>query len=86
MADGTGKIREASQEKGARRVTLHEFESKKSSRFMDPCAIEAKASYKCLDDNGYDKSLCTEWFEAYRACKRAWVAERRKARLDGLLG
>ncbi|KAJ2346826.1 Mitochondrial copper homeostasis protein, partial [Coemansia sp. RSA 2618] len=69
MSDTTEHIREASKETGVRRVTLREFENKKSSRFMDPCAIEAKASFKCLDENNYDKSLCSDYFIAYRECK-----------------
>ncbi|KAJ2848142.1 hypothetical protein IWW36_003479 [Coemansia brasiliensis] len=83
MSDTTGTIRSLSQEKDARRVTLKEFENKKSSRFMDPCSIEAKASYKCLDRNNYDKDRCSAYFAAYRECKQMWVAERRKARLSG---
>ncbi|KAJ2712600.1 Mitochondrial copper homeostasis protein [Coemansia spiralis] len=86
MSDGTDDIRSMSQEKEPRRVTLREFENKKSSRFMDPCAIEAKDSYKCLDENNYDKSMCASYFEAYRECKHLWVAERRKARLGGFFG
>ncbi|KAJ1833998.1 hypothetical protein IWW55_001109 [Coemansia sp. RSA 2706] len=83
MSDTTESIRAASQEKGARRVTLREFENKKSSRFMDPCAIEAKASYQCLDANNYNKDLCSEYFAAYRECKTLWMAERKKAWLSG---
>ncbi|KAI8324432.1 hypothetical protein GQ54DRAFT_62895 [Martensiomyces pterosporus] len=83
MSDTTSDIRKYSQEKEVRRVTLSEFENKKSSKFMDPCAIEAKASFKCLDENNYDKNLCSEYFAAYRECKQMWVQERRKARLSG---
>ncbi|ORX71585.1 cytochrome c oxidase-assembly factor cox-23, mitochondrial [Linderina pennispora] len=82
MSDTTSDIRGLSNEKEPRRITLREFENKKSSKFMDPCGIEAKASFKCLDDNNYDKSLCNEYFEAYRNCKQMWVRERRKARHD----
>ncbi|KAI9505850.1 hypothetical protein BX070DRAFT_178098, partial [Coemansia spiralis] len=59
------------------------FENKTSSKFMDPCAIESKASMKCMDEHNYDKDLCSEYFAAYRECKKLWVAERRKARLNG---
>ncbi|KAJ2856096.1 hypothetical protein J3B02_001797, partial [Coemansia erecta] len=85
MSDTTDEIRRESQEKDPRRVTLREFQNKKSSKFMDPCAIEAKASFKCLDDNNYDKTLCSDYFAAYRECKQMWIAERRKARLKGEL-
>ncbi|KAJ2562205.1 hypothetical protein GGH12_003389 [Coemansia sp. RSA 1822] len=68
MSDNTDTIRSASQQTGARRLTLSEFEAKKPSRFMDPCAIEAKASYKCLDDNNYDKDMCTDYFLALIIC------------------
>ncbi|KAJ1722331.1 hypothetical protein LPJ53_003241 [Coemansia erecta] len=85
MTDTTDEIRRESLEKEPRRVTLKEFQNKKSSKFVDPCAIEAKASFKCLDDNNYDKTMCTDYFIAYRECKQMWIAERRRARRNGEL-
>lgn len=35
---------------------------KTPSKFTDPCRRAAKLSIKCLDDNAYDRSKCTEVF------------------------
>ncbi|KAJ2846738.1 hypothetical protein GGI22_006166, partial [Coemansia erecta] len=71
-SDTTGSIRKVSAETGTRRVKLSEFERKIPSKFMDPCALESKASMQCLDDSNYDKDACDEVFAAYRECKRRW--------------
>ncbi|KID83452.1 mtcp1 [Metarhizium guizhouense ARSEF 977] len=49
------------------------FETKSKSEFYDPCQEAAQRSYKCLYRNGGDKSMCGEYFQAYRDCKAAWV-------------
>ncbi|KAH6896012.1 hypothetical protein B0T10DRAFT_479298 [Thelonectria olida] len=54
------------------------FESKSSSEYYDPCQEAAQRSYKCLFRNGGDKSMCGEYFQAYRDCKQAWTEERKK--------
>ncbi|RDD43342.1 Cytochrome c oxidase-assembly factor COX23, mitochondrial [Trichoplax sp. H2] len=46
----------------------------------NPCTEEAKASYKCLDVNNYDKSMCQEFFDAYKDCKRQWNARKAEER------
>ncbi|KAJ2809450.1 hypothetical protein H4R20_000070 [Coemansia guatemalensis] len=83
--DTSSKIRAASQSPDDRRVSMREFLGKRPSRFMDPCAIEAKASMKCLDENNYDKSTCDSYFDAYKECKKLWMEERKKAKLGGRL-
>jgi len=37
------------------------------------CADEAAASYKCLDQHPDDRDKCSEFFRAYKECKRRWV-------------
>lgn len=39
-----------------------------------------------LDKNGYDKSKCEDFFEAYKACKTREYEARRKARVDARRG
>ncbi|CAO1627083.1 unnamed protein product [Jaminaea pallidilutea] len=51
------------------------------SKYADPCAHAAKASMKCLETNQYDRSKCTQAFEDYRECKKAWITQRREDRL-----
>merc|ERR1712000_128765 len=57
--------------------TRRKFESKSKSEFYDPCQEAAQASYRCLFRNGGDKTMCGEYFQAYRDCKQAWVERRR---------
>ncbi|KJK80821.1 hypothetical protein H634G_03970 [Metarhizium anisopliae BRIP 53293] len=61
------------------------FETKSKSEFYDPCQEAAQRSYKCLYRNGGDKSMCGEYFQAYRDCKAAWT-ERRKKERGGIFG
>ncbi|ETS04613.1 hypothetical protein MKX07_002844 [Trichoderma sp. CBMAI-0711] len=58
--------------------TKQKFNSKSKSEFYDPCQEAAQRSYKCLYRNNGDKSMCGEYFQAYRDCKQAWVEKRRK--------
>lgn len=41
---------------------------------------------KCLDDNAYDRSKCTDVFSQYRECKKAWINQRRNDRLNNRPG
>ncbi|KJE93860.1 hypothetical protein CAOG_004584 [Capsaspora owczarzaki ATCC 30864] len=53
----------------ARRMTQH-----------NPCQKETEASYKCLDENNYNRDMCGQFFDAYKACKQRWHDERAEAR------
>ncbi|KAI5480824.1 protein of MTCP1 family [Pseudohyphozyma bogoriensis] len=53
------------------------------SQFADPCEEARKQSMKCLDDNAYNKSKCTNFFQAYRDCKSDWLNQRREDRRAG---
>ena len=35
---------------------------------------EADRSYKCLDENNYDREKCQEYFQAYKECKKKMVS------------
>ncbi|KAJ2973859.1 hypothetical protein NQ176_g6371 [Zarea fungicola] len=54
------------------------FESKSKSEFYDPCQEAAQRSYKCLYRNNGDKTMCADYFQAYRDCKQAWTEKRKK--------
>ncbi|RKU45269.1 Mitochondrial copper homeostasis protein [Coniochaeta pulveracea] len=56
------------------------FESKPKSAFLDPCQEAANRSIRCLNRNDGDRTLCTDYFEAYRACKKEWTEKRKKER------
>ncbi|KAG8220940.1 hypothetical protein J3R82DRAFT_2445, partial [Butyriboletus roseoflavus] len=48
-----------------------------------PCEDASKASLACMDQNGYNRDKCMEYFQAYRDCKRAWLDQRRADRQRG---
>ncbi|KAG9548046.1 hypothetical protein KCU71_g7461, partial [Aureobasidium melanogenum] len=51
------------------------YSSKAYSEYFDPCQEAADRSLRCLRRNGGDKALCQDYFEAYRECKKQWMAE-----------
>ncbi|GAA5970796.1 hypothetical protein JCM11641_004458 [Rhodosporidiobolus odoratus] len=53
------------------------------TEFADPCAVAREESMKCLNDNAYDKAKCTDFFMAYRDCKKTWLEQRREDRRAG---
>ncbi|KAJ4291433.1 hypothetical protein N0V88_006026 [Collariella sp. IMI 366227] len=57
--------------------TKQKFEGKDRSEYLDPCQEAAARSIRCLHRNGGDRTLCSDYFQAYRDCKKAWI-ERRK--------
>ncbi len=38
-----------------------------------PCEAAAKASLQCMNRNDFARDKCTDYFQAYRDCKKAWV-------------
>ncbi|TVY28916.1 Cytochrome c oxidase-assembly factor cox-23, mitochondrial, partial [Lachnellula hyalina] len=54
--------------------TSEKFEGKSFSKFFDPCQEAADRSLKCLHRNGGDRDMCTDYFQAYRDCKKQWVS------------
>jgi cytochrome c oxidase assembly protein subunit 23 len=59
------------------------FLSKRPSEFYEPCLEASKMSLRCLDRNNYDKSMCTEYFRAYRECKKEWQDKRKQDKREG---
>ncbi|KAK4148893.1 hypothetical protein C8A00DRAFT_47378 [Chaetomidium leptoderma] len=64
------------------RETKQKFEGKDRSVFLDPCQEVAARSIRCLHRNGGDRSMCSDFFQAYRDCKKDWI-ERRKTEKRG---
>ncbi|KAI0005833.1 cytochrome c oxidase-assembly factor cox-23, mitochondrial [Xylariaceae sp. FL0662B] len=52
------------------------FQNKARSEYFDPCQEAAAKSIRCLNRNGGDKQMCSDYFEAYRACKKEWTDRR----------
>lgn len=60
------------------------FVAKEASRFYDPCAESSRMAIRCMENNDVNfKSVCGEYFLAYRECKKAWMKQRRE---DDMVG
>ncbi|KAK6361918.1 hypothetical protein TWF730_005626 [Orbilia blumenaviensis] len=66
--------------------TKREFDTKEYSKFYDPCQDAANRSLKCLRRNMGDREMCTDYFQAYRDCKKKWVEERKSERWKKAMG
>ncbi|KAL2114880.1 hypothetical protein VTJ04DRAFT_10543 [Mycothermus thermophilus] len=60
--------------------TKEKFQNKDRSAFLDPCQEAAARSIRCLHRNGGDRSMCSDFFQAYRDCKKEWIEKRKKER------
>ncbi|KAF1355074.1 hypothetical protein BDV97DRAFT_289372, partial [Delphinella strobiligena] len=49
--------------------------SKQNSQYFDPCQEAADRSLKCLRRNGGARDMCMDYFDAYRECKKQWIAQ-----------
>ncbi|XTI91757.1 MTCP1 domain-containing protein [Cenococcum geophilum] len=54
------------------------FEGKQFSQYFDPCQEAAARSLRCLHRNGGDREMCSDFFQAYRDCKKQWVRPRKE--------
>ncbi|TVY80384.1 Cytochrome c oxidase-assembly factor cox-23, partial [Lachnellula suecica] len=54
--------------------TSQTFENKRLSEYYDPCQEAADRSLKCLHRNGGERDMCSDYFQAYRDCKKQWVS------------
>ncbi|KAF9730600.1 Mitochondrial copper homeostasis protein [Paraphaeosphaeria minitans] len=61
-------------------ATATRFENKAYSEYFDPCQEAANKSIRCLNRNGGDREMCSDFFQAYRDCKEQWTAARKEAR------
>ncbi|TGO78226.1 hypothetical protein BELL_0074g00170 [Botrytis elliptica] len=53
---------------------------KRPGEYFDPCQEAASRSLKCLARNGGDRDMCTDYFQAYRDCKKQWIEQRKEAK------
>ncbi|KFZ10808.1 hypothetical protein V502_07916 [Pseudogymnoascus sp. VKM F-4520 (FW-2644)] len=60
--------------------TERKFEGKAYSEYFDPCQDLATRSLKCLHRNGGQREMCSDYFQAYRDCKKQWLADRKEAK------
>lgn len=61
------------------KVHKERFIAKAPSKYYDPCALSAKMAVKCMEQHDTDyKEACSEYFHAYRECKKEWMKRRRE--------
>ncbi|RAL05840.1 coiled-coil-helix-coiled-coil-helix domain-containing protein [Aspergillus ibericus CBS 121593] len=53
------------------------FTSKPASEYFDPCQDFADRSLKCMKRNGFDREMCSDYFQAYRDCKKQWLTQKK---------
>lgn len=56
---------------------------KEPSKFYDPCEESRQASINCILRNQEDRSVCQDFFDAYRDCKRDFFKKKRDDRRQG---
>ncbi|KAI1243395.1 Coiled-coil-helix-coiled-coil-helix domain-containing protein 7, partial [Lamprotornis superbus] len=39
---------------------------------INPCVAETDATTKCMNDNNYNKDMCTDYFLKYKNCRKFW--------------
>lgn len=44
-----------------------------NSEVNNPCLQEQQRSFKCFDENNYDKEKCKREIDNYNMCKSFWV-------------
>jgi len=49
-----------------------QYQGKELSKYVDPCQEAANKSLKCLRRNGGARDMCSDYFDAYRECKKSW--------------
>lgn len=64
----------------------YKWVNKEPSKFYDPCEESRQASINCVLRNQEDRMVCSEFFDAYKECKKDFFQKRRKDRSEGRKG
>lgn len=64
----------------------YRWANKEASKYYDPCEESRQASISCVLRNQKDKSVCQDFFDAYRECSKDFFAKRRQDRREGRKG
>lgn len=56
---------------------------KEPTKFYDPCEQSRQASINCVLRNQEDRSVCQDFFDAYKECKRDFFKKKREDRVKG---
>ncbi|XP_072017878.1 coiled-coil-helix-coiled-coil-helix domain-containing protein 7-like [Amphiura filiformis] len=63
---------------------LHPGVHKMRDAVVNPCIPESDASYKCLNDNNYNRDACSDYFKNYQNCMKFWTKISRQRRWKGI--
>lgn len=64
----------------------YKYAMKDPSKFYDACEKSRQASLNCILRNQEDRSVCREFFEAYRECRKDFFEKKKKDRREGKRG
>lgn len=64
----------------------YRWAAKEPSKYYDPCEESRQASIDCVLRNQEDKSVCQDFFDAYRECLKDFFKKRREDRMAGKAG
>lgn len=64
----------------------YRWANKDPSKYYDPCEESRQASISCVLRNQEDKSVCQEFFDAYRECSKDFFAKKKQDRQSGKKG
>lgn len=64
----------------------YRWAAKEPSKYYDPCEESRQASISCVLRNQEDKSVCQDFFDAYRECQKDFCRKRREDRMAGKAG
>ncbi|KAJ8934115.1 hypothetical protein NQ314_013573 [Rhamnusium bicolor] len=56
----------------------------KDAEKNNPCLKEQELSYKCFNDNNFDKEACQLEIQNYQTCKTFWHSVKAHRRKNGL--
>ncbi|XP_044736384.1 coiled-coil-helix-coiled-coil-helix domain-containing protein 7 [Chrysoperla carnea] len=62
-----------------------EMPMKRNQEEANPCSKEQAMSYKCLNDNNFDREKCEVFFVNYNNCKEFWNKIRLSRKRKGII-
>lgn len=51
---------------------------------INPCLLESDASARCMDENNYNRDMCSNYFLKYKNCRKFWNSIMIQRRQNGV--
>lgn len=61
----------------------YRYSMKEPSKYYDACDESRQASISCMLRNQEDKTVCQDFFDAYKECKKDFFNKKKKDRREG---